>query len=86
MRKKILAFVFAAAVLVAMAVPLFGGGTALAANNAVTVSNPGGSHCRIVDHNAGAGGRGVNTAAPKVSASHGQSSVTMDVVHAGSCP
>ena len=30
MRKKILAFVFAAALLVAMAVPLFGGSTALA--------------------------------------------------------
>ena len=33
MRKKILAFVFAAALLIAMAVPLFGGaGTALAGN------------------------------------------------------
>ena len=41
MRKKILAFVFAAALLMALAVPLFGGGTALAANP--NVPNPAGS-------------------------------------------
>ncbi len=41
MRKKILAFVFAAAVLVAMAVPLFGSGTALA-----VPAHVGANHCQ----------------------------------------
>ena len=59
-----------------LAVPAF------AANNAVTVTNPGGSHCHIVNHHAGAG---IGNAAAKVSASHGQSAVTMAVVHDGSC-
>lgn len=36
MRKKVLGFVFAAVLLVALAIPLFGGGTALAIN----VQNP----------------------------------------------
>ncbi len=45
MRKKILGFVFAAALLAAMAVPLFGGGTALAdpatpACNGLDVAHP----------------------------------------------
>ena len=40
MRKKILAFVFAAALLVAMAVPVFGGGgTALARQDRVLVTH-----------------------------------------------
>lgn len=42
MRKRILGFVFAAAVLAAMAVPLFGGGTALAVP--AHVHNP--NHCQ----------------------------------------
>jgi len=39
MRKKILAFVFAAALLVAMAVPLFGGGGTALAQGAPTTSD-----------------------------------------------
>ncbi len=42
MRKKILGFVFAAALLAALAVPLFGGGTALAGNfGSVDIPGPG---------------------------------------------
>ena len=40
MRKRILGFVFAAALLAAMAVPLFGGGTALATGGVRPPDNP----------------------------------------------
>ncbi len=51
MRKKILAFVFAAAVLMAMAVPLFSGaGTVLASASRVETPN---GECREIGHVGG---------------------------------
>ncbi len=57
MRKRILGFVFSAALLAAMAVPLVGGGdTALAADNTIRVTGDGQQRsCVILPHEAGTG-------------------------------
>ena len=74
MRRLIIALMLAVVLTLAVALP------ASAADNAVTVSNGTVSNCFIVNHHAGGG---INTAAGNVG---GPTSVTMTVVHGGSCP
>ena len=74
MRKKILSFVFAAALLAALAVPLFGGGTALA-----VPAHVGASHCQ----NLANGQVPTNNAGDPVGVHIAHN--TADVVHANTC-
>ncbi len=72
MRKRILGFVFAAALLAAMAVPLFGGvGTAQASGNTIRVTGDGQQRsCVILPHEAGTGAITADANSPAIDRTH----------------